>query len=205
METNKIKYVRNFATFHAKEGSKVRVISDEQGNEKGFEVDGILTTFDLVNENGMSFKSESYDRFVTDYFERNNLNVPVCLDHIDTDIRLAAGHVSRMEKTADGVVMTAFVPRYCYYYNLIKAMIEGGDYQGFSNCGGVAAADYDKEGNLVISDFELLHVAIVRTPADTTATFKVANTSFRGFAPMEDKTVENRKEDTAGDDWRNIV
>lgn len=209
METKQeIKFVRNFATFTAKEGKKVRVITDGNGNETGFEVDGMLTTFDLVNANGMAFRSESYDRFVTDYFQRNDLNVPVCLDHIDNDIRLAAGHVSRMEKTADGVVMTAFVPRYAYYYDLIKSMIEGGDYQGFSNCGGVAAGEWDEQGNLVISDFELLHVAIVRTPADATATFSVANTRFKGFTPEgveNKKEKEQPKEEAAGDDWRDIV
>lgn len=202
-----IAYVRNFATFAARDnGGRVRVVTNDNGDEVGFEVSGMLTTFDLVNENGMSFRRESYDRFVTDYFQRNDLNVPVCLDHVDDDIRLAAGHVSRMEKTDKGIVMTAFVPRYAYYYNLIKAMIEGGDYQGFSNCGGVASAEYDESGNLIISDFELLHVAIVRIPADTTATFKAANTAFRGFAGMAERK-ENREaaKEAAGDDWRDIV
>lgn len=203
-----IKYVQNFATLTAHDGGgRMHIVTDTEGNETGFEVSGLLTTFDLVNDNGMAFKRESYDRFVTDYFQRNDLNVPVCLQHDDTDIRNICGVVREMHKTDTGVVMTAFVPRCAYYYNLIKQYVELGVLQGFSNFGGVADAEWDDAGNLVINDFELLHVALVTTPGDTTARFAVQNTRFNGFNPVETQKTEKESVENkaAGDDWRDIV
>ena len=207
MKKENITYIRNFATFTAHDGGgRLHVVTDTEGNETGFEVSGLLTTFDLVNENGMAFKSESYDRFVTDYFQRNDLNVPVCLQHEDTDIRNVCGVVREMRKTDTGVVMTAFIPRCTYYYNLIKNYIELGILQGFSNYGGVASAEWDEAGNFIITDFELLHVALVTTPADSTARFSVQNTRFKGFGPAAETITEKAKnEKEAGDDWRDIV
>lgn len=193
--------IRNFATFTSTDGGKVRIVRNEAGEETGFELSGMLTAFNVANENGGVFHSDSYDKFVDEYFVRNSLNVPLCLLHNDTDIRNLAGYVKTMTKTESGVEMTAFVPRAAYYYNLIKAYVEAGILQGFSNAGGVTEGWYDKETNeLHITGFALQHVALVCEPADTSATF-VANTAFSGFETKK----EDKQEEQAGDDWRDIV
>lgn len=193
--------IRNFATFTSKDGGKVRIVRNEAGEETGFELSGMLTTFNVANENGLVFHSESYDKFVDEYFVAHSINVPLCLLHNDGDIRDISGYVKSMTKTESGVEMTAFVPRAAYYYNLIKAYVDAGILQGFSNAGGVTEGWYDKEtGDLHITGFALQHVALVCTPSDTSATF-VANTAFNGFESKK----EDKQEGQAGDDWRDIV
>lgn len=174
--------VENFTKFTAFEGGdKINIRYDADGKEEGFEVSGLLTTFDVENENGMKFENQSYTRFVTDYFIKNSLNVPVCLLHDDTDIRNVCGNIETMEKRDDGVYITAFVPRETYYYTMIKKYIQRGILQGFSNAGGIIEGSVGEDGVLNISEFALIHAAIVCTPADTGAKFVAKNTVFKGF------------------------
>lgn len=197
-----ITQITNFATFTSRGGddSLVKVIRNDAGEEVGFELSGTLTTFDVRNENGGVFRSGSYDKFVDDYFVKHSLNVPLCLLHDDTDIRNLCGVVKSMTKTDNGVEMVAFVPRSAYYYNLIKAYVENGILQGFSNAGGVISGRYDDEADTYeISEFALQHVALVAEPADTTATFKVANTTFNGFET--NKEEEQQEETHEGWEW----
>lgn len=194
--------VKNFATFKSFENAdKVRIVTNDEGNEIGFEVSGLLTRFDYRNVNDMSFKSGSYDRFVDDYFIKNSLNVPVCLQHEDTDIRNICGRVKEMTKTNDGVEIVAFIPKSAYYYNLIKNYINDGMLQGFSNAGYATVADRSEDGGEVIREFALLHVALVTTPADVNGVFK-ANTIFKGF---EQKKEDTKKENNIEDELRLYV
>lgn len=190
--------ISNFTTLSAYDhGGRIRIVQNENGDEIGFEVRGTLTTFDLKNENGGSFMRDSYDKFVDDYFMAHSLNVPVCLFHVDTDPRSVCGIVKSMTKTENGVEIVAYISkRSCYYYNLIKGQIEDGILQGFSNYGGVVEADYDEKNDaLNISQFALLHVALVATPSDTTATFKTtANTLFKGFGTEQNNVKETKDE-----------
>lgn len=172
--------VKNFITFNKSEGGKVSIVRNENGEEVGFEVSGLVTTFEVKNENGYIFTADSYDKAVETYFERNNFNIPLCLLHDDEDIRNICGFVKSMTKTENGVEMVGFVPRSAYYYNLIKNYIESGILQGFSNAGFIADGEQTEDG-LKIKEFQLLHIALVCSPADTTAKFKVANTKFEGF------------------------
>jgi hypothetical protein len=181
-------YITNFATFQANDNGtgKVRIVRDEAGNEIGFEVKGMLTVFDVRNENGGVFTSTSYDKFVDDYFIKNSLNVALCLLHDDSDIRNVCGYVKSMTKTDSGVEIVGFVPKAAYYYNLIKAYIEAGILQGFSNAGWVEDGEYDEETDtLKITEFALMHAALVVNPADTGAKLQTVNTIFKGFIQNE--------------------
>lgn len=213
MEKKKV-YITNFTRLESYDGgSKVRITTDAEGNETGFEVRGTLTTFDVRNENGGIFRKDSYDKFVDEYFIANSLNVPVCLYHNDTDIRNVCGKVKEMTKTDNGVDIVAWIPRRAYYYNLIKAQIEDGILQGFSNAGGVTDGEYDPETDtLNITQFALLHAALVATPADTGATLKTENTVFKGFAHDVEVENETKKEDNSDqrtdapvERWRTLV
>lgn len=176
------KYIRNYTTLTAFEsGKNFNVRNDANGEEAGVELRGMLTTFDVVNENGFIFKVESFDEFVDDYFIKNSLNIPVVLLHNEEDITHLAGKVEKMTKTANGVEVEIFIPRCAYFYNLIKNMITAGVLQGFSSAGGVVEGHYDNNGAAFeIEKFALLNVALVATPADVGAKF-VSNTIFEGF------------------------
>lgn len=178
--------VENFAKFSAVAGStgKCVTVTDSDGNETGFEVRGMLTKFNFVNANGMTFEPESYDKFIDEYYIANGLNVPLCLLHDDTDIRNVCGYVKELTKTDDGVEMVAFIPKSTYYYNLIRNYVECGVLQGFSNFGCVTDFDFTEGGALIVKSFELLHAAMVCIPADTSAKF-VQNTIFKNFEPSQ--------------------
>lgn len=190
MEKKKIE-VKNFTTFKSfDDGGKVRIVKNDAGEEIGFELSGTLTKFDYRNENDMTFKSGSYDRFVDDYFISHSLNVPVCLQHNDCDIRNVCGKVKEMTKTESGVDVVVYVPKSAYYYNLIKAYVNEGILQGFSNAGYATVADWSSEDGEIISEFALLHVALVTTPADVNGIFR-QNTLFKGF--KQEKEDEDLK------------
>lgn len=183
--------VKNYTLFeHVGGGKKYKKIVDENGQEKGIELSGLLTTYDVTNENGMRFTHNSYDEGLKRYFIENNLNVPVCLLHDDRNITHLCGTVKEMKSTDEGVRITVFIPQSSYNYKVIKNYIDNGILQGFSNCGFAREAEWDEERNtLVIKDFDLLHVALVATPADTGAGFEAAATRFAGFG----KTIEKNK------------
>lgn len=172
--------VKNFTKLVASDGGdKISIVKNEAGEEIGFNVHGTLTEFEYKNENDMTFKRGSYDKFVDEYFISNSLNVPLCLQHNDSDIRNICGKISEMTKTENGVDVVAFVPRSAYYYNLIKNYINEGILQGFSNAGYATEADFTENG-MVVKEFALLHVALVTTPADTNGIFRT-NTIFKNF------------------------
>lgn len=176
-------------------GKKYKVVTNSTGEEIGIELRGRLTTFDVENENGQTFKAKSYDNFVNDYFVNNSINVPVCLLHNDTDMTHLCGIVSKMTATSDGVDIVVFVPKSAYFYNLTKNYIDCGILQGFSNYGW--ATDYTFENDTFnVKDFQLLHVAIVSTPSDVGGTLSrmaAKNTLFSGFG---NDTPENVKTTT---------
>lgn len=202
-------FVQNFARFTANDGGDgfIKIITDANGNETGFEVRGKLTQFNVRNENGLSFSRESYDHFVDEYYGKNKLNVPLNIKHKDDDFQHVAGKVVSMTKTEDGVEMVAYVPRWVYAYTWIKNAVTDGVLQGFSNAGAVIDADYDeKSDTLNIKDFALMHVALVEIPADVSAKFQTQNTAFSGFGEKGTVEVENKKEEEKKiDDWRLLV
>lgn len=189
-------YIKNFTTLTSYEGGqRYKVVRDENGEETGIEVSGVLTTFDVPNENGTEFTRESYDKFVDEYFIAHSVNVPLVLYHNDTDPRTVAGIVKKLTKTKDGVELVGWIPRTAYYYNLIKAQIAEGILQGFSNAGGMRDYEWDEENNAIkVKDFALLHASLVATPADTGAWLDTRNTVFNGFEAPIDNEVNLKNE-----------
>ena len=204
--------INNFIRLTANDGGKrYRVLTDEAGNELGIEVAGVLTTFGEVNENGYIFEKESYDRSVEKYFEANKLNVPLCLYHDDANPDTLCGIVTTLEKTDKGIEIVGRIkPNSAKLYKFIKAQLDDGILQGFSNAGFIADGVYDETAGAVrVKDFELIHAALVATPADTGATLRTVNTVFKGFertveaepsAAAKDETpIDN---EVAPDDWQ---
>lgn len=185
--------IKNFTTLTAYDGGqRFKVIRDENGEELGIEVSGVLTTFDVPNVNGTEFTRESYDKFVDDYFIAHSVNVPLVLYHNGDDPRTVAGIVKKLTKTKDGVELVGWIPRSAYYYNLIKAQIAEGILQGFSNYGSVRDWEWDEENNVwKVTDFALLHASLVTTPADTGAMMFTQNTAFSGFGGNFEPPIDN--------------
>lgn len=180
--------ITNFTRFEAVKGGsgKIEIVRDDAGTETGFRVRGVLTTFDVRNVNGEVFTKQSYDKFVDEYFIKNSINVPLCINHDDTDPRCLCGIVESMTKTESGVEIVGLVFRSAYYYTMLKDQIERGLYQGFSNAGGIMDAHWDSENEtLVVEAFGLIHASIVTTPADTGARMQVTNTVFKGFGTQK--------------------
>lgn len=185
--------INNFIRLNASEGGKrYRVLTDDAGNELGIEVSGVLTTFGEVNENGYIFERGSYDRSVEKYFEANKLNVPLCLYHDDANPDTLCGIVTTLEKTERGIEITARIrPNSAKLYKFIKAQLDDGILQGFSNAGYIANGVYDDAAQAVrVKDFELVHAALVATPADTGATLRTVNTKFVGFEKQTETAAE---------------
>lgn len=185
--------INNFIRLTANDGGKrYHVLTDEAGNELGIEVAGVLTTFGEVNENGYIFEKESYDRSVEKYFEANKLNVPLCLYHDDANPDTLCGIVTTLEKTDKGIeIIGRIKPNSAKLYKFIKAQLDDGILQGFSNAGFIADGVYDETAGAVrVKDFELIHAALVATPADTGATLRTVNTIFKGFENNTEPAAE---------------
>lgn len=199
--------IRNFTTLQAFDGGqRYKVIRNEAGEETGIEVSGVLTTFDVPNENGTEFTKESYDKFVDEYFIAHSVNVPLVLYHNDTDPRTVAGIVKSMTKTKEGVEIVGWIPRTAYYYNLIKAQIAEGILQGFSNYGGMRDYEWDEENDAIkVTDFALMHASLVATPADTGAWLEAQNTAFHGFEAQIDNDVNPKAQKETTEAWRLLV
>ena len=180
--------ITNYTLFNSFENKKkYEIVLDEKGNETGFKVKGLLTTFDVINENGQIFKANSYDKFINEYFIKNSINIPLDIMH-ERGIEYLAGVVETLEQTSSGVSLTAYIPKGVYYYNLIKLLIDNGILQGFSNYG--YSKDYDISGeNFIVKDFSLISVSLVDVPGDATALFstEIKNTKFVGFNSVTQK------------------
>lgn len=194
METPKQKIeVKNYAAFLPIENSEKRykIITDDAGNEIGIEVKGYLTKFGEANFNGQNFDRKSYDTCISEYFEKNQLNIPVDLMHIRDAFHLA-GVCKKFQKKSDGIEITAFIAKGVYFYNLIKILIENGVLQGFSNLGFITDYDWNRQTDeLIVKAFQLISISLVDVPADTFGKFEVQNTIFEGFKNESLQEVKN--------------
>ena len=201
--------IRNYTLLQNFEaGKKYEIVKNESGEEIGFRLKGLVTTFDVQNENGQVFKNYSYNKFVAEYFVEHSLNVPIDIMHI-RDLSHIAGYAEKLEALENGIEVTAFVPKGVYYYNLIKVLIDNGILQGFSNYG--YARDYewsDDYETMIIKDFALISISLVDAPADKNATY-LQNTIFKGFggnpAKLATPNFVTQKNGEAAEDKKNLM
>lgn len=181
--------VRNFTALRTKtpEGRPYSLRKNAEGEETGFTLSGLLTRFDSVNENDQRWQSTAYDEGLQHYFEKNNLFVPLDLQH-ERDIRSLAGRLESLEKTEEGILIEAYVPRGVYYYNLIKTLLDNHILQGFSNYGYVTRG-HITDDVLHVESFQLISASLVDVPADTAARFIRNGTALKGFPAPENENI----------------
>ncbi|MCC8177448.1 MAG: hypothetical protein LIO91_13625, partial [Bacteroidales bacterium] len=85
-----------------------------------------------------------------------------------------------LEKTEEGILIEAYVPRGVYYYNLIKTLLDNHILQGFSNYGYVTRG-HITDDVLHVEAFQLISASLVDVPADTAARFIRNGTTLKGF------------------------
>lgn len=186
--------VQNYAAFIPIDDGekKYKIITDDAGNEKGIEVKGYLTKFGEANFNGQNFDRKSYDQCIQEYFEKNELNIPIDLMHVRDAFHLA-GVCKKFQKKSDGIEITAFIAKGVYFYGLIKTLIDNGILQGFSNLGFITDYDWNRQTDeLIVKAFQLISISLVDVPADTFGKFATQNTIFEGFKNELEKEKEQK-------------
>ena len=179
--------VQNYAAFSSIENGekKYKIITSEDGQERGIEVKGMVTSFLDENFNEMKFDKTAYDKCISEYFEKNNLNIPIDLMHVRDGFHLL-GVCTKFKKTSSGVEIVAFIPKGVYFYGLVKTLIENDVLQGFSNMGFITNYSFE-EDTLIVEEFQLISISLVDVPADVSGKFATQNTIFEGFENQNPK------------------
>lgn len=181
--------VRNYASFLPFEDGRelYKIITNDKGEEIGFEVKGLVTTFGETNFNGQKWDKKAYDKVISEYFESNELNIPIDLMH-KRDIQHLAGVAKKFVKKSEGIELTAFIPKGVYFYNLIKVLLDNGVLQGFSNYGYISDWEWDRTNDeMIVKEFFLCSVSLVDIPSDVGGKFIENSTQFEGFEKYESK------------------
>lgn len=177
--------VQNYASFSPIENGekKYKIITSVDGQELGIEVKGTVTSFLDENFNEMKFDKKAYDKCISEYFEKNDLNIPIDLMHVRDAFHLL-GVCTKFKKTSSGVEIVTFIPKGVYFYGLVKTLIDNGILQGFSNMGFITDYSYE-EDKFIVEEFQLISISLVDVPADVSGKFATQNTRFEGFESQE--------------------
>jgi hypothetical protein len=180
--------VQNYTAFSPIENGekKYKIITNQDGQEIGIEVRGTVTSFLDENFNEMKFDKKAYDKCISEYFEKNDLNIPIDLMHVRDAFHLL-GVCTKFKKTSSGVEIVAFIPKGVYFYGLVKTLIDNGILQGFSNMGFITNYSFEQDV-LIVEEFQLISISLVDVPADVSGKFATQNTIFEGFESPESKT-----------------
>lgn len=185
--------VQNYASFSPIENGekKYKIITSQDGQELGIEVKGTVTSFLDENFNEMKFDKKAYDKCISEYFEKNDLNIPIDLMHVRDGFHLL-GVCTNFKKTNSGVEIVTFIPKGVYFYGLVKTLIDNGVLQGFSNMGFITNYSFEQD-ILIVEEFQLISISLVDVPADVSGKFATQNTIFEGFESQESKTETETK------------
>lgn len=158
----------------------------------GIILSGMETAFGVTNANGERYTREALDKFVQNYFVKNDLNIPLTLMHGER-LEDVIGKVLSIDVTDKGFKIQAYIPKTAIRYETVKAYLQEGILQGFSKDGWATSYDEkkDEDGNdyLEISEIALTAVSLVTTPANALGfdSVKVTNaTKFRKTYKMDD-------------------
>lgn len=166
------KYFKNFASLSQKNKQpQIEIITDESGNEVGFRIGGIATTFDVRNENGETWTAGDFDMEIQNYFKRGGFNMICPIEHMECDW-LNRGVFEKVEQDNEKMtVIAAFYKDACKDYEVLKGQIKRGILQGFSTYGWI---DYQNHAHL-------MNISLVANPSDKGGKLFENSTNFIGF------------------------
>lgn len=177
--------------------SSITKNDNDTQNLSGLIIRGYETKFGVTNCNGEQYDSHCLDKFINDYFVKNNFNMIVDVNHSD-NIDDIVGRVIYIEVNTKGFYFVVYIPKSVIRYTQIKRMLEEGLLQGFSKMG--YATDYvykkDSEDNtyMYIKEMNLMNVSLVPYPANSIAFEKIGETIENGFV-FENNIVDESEPD----------
>lgn len=161
----------------------------------GLIIKGYEMKFGSVNENLEMYSKEAFTKYIQTYFVDNKINIPVDLQH-HTDFDNTIGRVVYAEVNNTGLYFVAYIPKGVAQYDQIKLKLREGILQGFSKYGWATDYEYKykKDGSfdyMLISEFQLLSISLVTTPANAVVFEKVAE--VKDSTRFEDKCKKKNK------------
>lgn len=163
----------------------------------GLIIKGYETKFGKTNTNGERYEKECLDEFIEQYYIKNQLNIPVTIQH-RSDIDHLAGRVLLVEVNSVGFYFVVYIPRTYKNYDAVLNSIKAGILQGMSKEGYVDWEDmdflYKKDGSfdyVSYKKFRLTAMSIVATPANGVTFEKVAQSVKNAVQFHKETTPKN--------------
>lgn len=165
----------------------------DQGDSGGLTVTARLKVWSKRNLNAETYEPTAYDEFITDYYGRGDLNMPLTLMH-GQRVEDIIGKVTTIEKDEEGLTVTAQVMDGLPMSETVKTLISAGVLQGMSDEGYADDFDYDEKDGFRIRKAAMLAISLVTTPAESLAKVSVANAiKMTGFTPEGEGRLRRRK------------
>lgn len=156
----------------------------------GLIVKGYETKFsDLPNENAEIYTKDCMDDFLERYYIKNDLNVPVVIQHCQ-DITHLVGRVLILEVNSVGFYFVCYIPRALPQYSNVLTLVKEGILQGLSKFGWATEYHFDeKKDAFIIDKMDLVNVSLVSNPANAIPFEKLQEVSNGlSFRKLEDNS-----------------
>ena len=118
-----------------------------------------------ANTNGEIYTKGAVDNFINDYFVKNDLNMPLYLQHKD-DLQHICGKVLKFVVNDNGYHIEAYVPSDYPNYNYLKFLLQNKILQGFSKEGYITDWEELKNGALQVNEIAITNISLVTVPAN---------------------------------------
>lgn len=173
--------VADGALFSSKDWKEVETkpLSSITGNPEDTEiVDGIIISgyesefAQGTNVNGERFMPNCLDKFIQDYYVSKGLNIPMDVQHQDSNPEWICGRIVYVEVNDRGFKYVGYIPRKYEHYEMVKNLLAEKILQGFSKFGWATKGhwidDPDEEwgGYFLVEEMTLVSMALVTTPAN---------------------------------------
>lgn len=165
-------------------------------SEGGLLVDARLKVWGRANLNNEIFDKNAYDDFLNQYYRKNDLNMPLTLQH-GGRVEDIVGKIVSIDKDDEGLVVKAQVLEGLPMSEATKTLIANGVLQGMSDEGWSDDFEISDKGEFLIHRATILAVSLVATPAEAIAKVRTVNNSInmRGFEFSNEKSGRGRLRD----------
>lgn len=138
----------------------------------GLIIEGYETKFaDETNTNGERFAQGCLDKFIREFYNEKDLNMPLVVEHSGSP-EWIAGRVVYAEVNEVGFKYVAYIPRTYMYYEHVKNLLANKIIQGFSKYGYATKGHWVEDANeefggyFYVEEMAIINMAIVTTPAN---------------------------------------